>query len=142
MADGRRLALKDFFEVDGVDISTFCRSIQFASDDAQVDASGFNPNGKSTTLAGDRVQTITVEVMMARGSGESFHTLYPLYRDKASFPVVWRADSNTGASLANPELRGNAILPSFAAGAARGDLDTATLTFATADDAGFEFFET
>jgi hypothetical protein len=142
MSDGRRLALKDFFEVDGADISTFVRSIGFTSDDNQVDASGFNPAGKSTFLAGDRVQTVTIDVMIARGTNESFHVLYPLHRDKLTFPIVWRADSNSGASAANPELRGNAILPSFAAGANRGDLESVTLTFATADDDGFEFFET
>jgi hypothetical protein len=142
MADGRRLALKDFVEVDGVDISTFCRSAIYASDDAQIDASGFNANGSSTSLAGDRVSTLTCEIMMARGAGESFPTLYPLHRDKSVFPIVWRADQNSAVSATNPELRGNAILPSFAAGAARGDLDTATVVFVTADDAGFEFFET
>lgn len=139
---GKRIALTDYVEADGVAISDFCRSVAFTSDDAQIDASGFNATGVDETLAGKRVRQVVVEVMMGRGSNEPHPLLYPLHRDKSVFSFEWRADVNSAASATNPALRGLVTLPSFAEGATRGDLEVATLTFISQGIGGLEFYET
>jgi hypothetical protein len=138
----RRIALKDYIAIDHQDLSTFGRSVSFTSTDDRIDASGFNATGANTFLAGQRVQEFTVEFMMARGTNEVHPTLYPLHRDRSTFDIVWRADVNSAASATNPELRGHALLPEYSEGATRGELETASFTFVTADDTGFVFYET
>lgn len=138
----RRIALFDYIAIDGTDLSTFGRSVGFTSTDDRIDASGFNATGANTFLAGQRVDEFTVEFMTGRGASESHQVLYPLHRDRAVFSIVWRADVNSAASATNPELRGNAILPEYAEGATRGELETQSYTFVAGDATGFVFHET
>ena len=142
MASNKRIALYDYIEVDGVDLSNFARSVAFASDDDQIDASGFNATGSDETLAGKRVKTITIEFMMSRAENEVHQTLYPLHRDKTLFDLEWRANVNAGASATNPALRGTVNLPSWAEGATRGDLEVTSLTFVSQGDDGLEYYAT
>jgi hypothetical protein len=50
----KRIALKDYISVDGVDISNFVRAVGYTSTDDRVDASGFNSTGASEFLSGSR----------------------------------------------------------------------------------------
>ena len=139
---GKRIALTDYIEVDGVDLSYFALSVAFASDDALIDVSGFNATGQNESLAGVRVRTLTVDFGMGRGSNEPHQVMYPLHRDKSEFNVKWRADVNSGVSATNPELSGTVILPSYPEGAVRGAYETSTMVFQSQGDAGLEFSET
>lgn len=139
---GKRVALYDFIEVDGVTISSFVRSVSFDSTDDQVDASGFNATGTDETLAGKRARSVTLEVMMGRGSNEPHSVLYPLHKNRSTFDFVWRANVNSAVGPSNPELRGEVTLPTYSEGATRGELEVATLTFVSQGDSGLEFYET
>lgn len=138
----KRIALTDYIEVDGVDLSYFARSIAFTSTDDRIDVSGFNATGTDEYLAGKRVKEVTVEFGMGRGSNEPHSVLYPLHRDRSEFDFVWRANVNAGVGPTNPELRGVVILPEYSEGATRGDYEVASLTFVSQGDNGLEFHET
>lgn len=138
----KRIALYDYIEIDNVNLSNFARSLEFTSEDDRVDASGFSATGASEFLAGERVQEVTIEFMMGRGSNETHQVLYPLHRDRSTFDFVWRANVNAAVSATNPELRGQAILPNYGEGATRGELETASLTFLAGDATGFVFYST
>lgn len=131
----KRIALKDYIAVDGVDISNFCRAVNFTSTDDRVDASGFNSTGASEFLAGTRVQEVACDFIMGRASSEPHNVLWPLHRDRSEFNFVWRADGSASVSAANPELRGLVVLPEYAEGATRGELEVATLTFVASNAA-------
>lgn len=139
---GKRIALTDYIEVDGVDLSYFARSVAFTSADDQVDVSGFNATGTDESLAGKRARSVTVEFGMGRGSNEPHQVLYPLHKNRSEFDFVWRSDVNNAVGATNPELRGTVILPQYDEGAVRGDYETASLTFVSQGDDGLEFYET
>lgn len=132
-ATDKRIALKDLIQVDGVDLSNNARSISFTSEDDRIDASGFNTTGASEFLSGTRVQEVTVEFIMTRGTGGVHQTLWQLHNGRAEFDFLWRADSSAVIGVANPELRGTVILPTYGEGATRGELEVASLTFVAAD---------
>lgn len=139
----KRIALYDSVSVDGVSFAAgFVRSVAFTSDDAVVDASGFNASGTDESLAGQRTQSVTVEFFMTRAANEVHQVLYPLHRDKAIFSFEWIANQNLGVSATNPALRGSVKLPSWAEGATRGDVETASLTFISDSSNPLEFYET
>lgn len=142
MSDGKRVALTDFVEADGVDISKWCNGVSFQSEDDQVDASGFNPDGSDDIIAGKRAKSVTLNIIQSRQSAGVRQVLYPLHRDRDEFDFVWRADSNAGVSATNPELRGSVTLPTWSEGATRGELETATLTLNSAASNPLEFYET
>ncbi len=134
----KRIALKDYVEVDGVDLSLYCRSVAFSSVDERVDASGFNSTGADEFLAG-RTREITCEFMNSRAANLVHQVIYRLHDEKVEFDFEWRADSTAGASSTNPALRGTVILPEYQEGAVRGELEVLSLTFVSQGDAGLEF---
>lgn len=138
----KRVALKDFIEIDGVTLSNFVRAVGFTSTDERIDASGFNNTGASEFLTGVRVQEVTLDVIMGRGSSEPHQVLYPLHRDRLEFDFVWRADGSSSVGATNPELRGTAVMPEYGEGATRGELEVTTITILAADEDGFAFFAT
>lgn len=138
----KRIALKDFIEVDGVDLSNFASAIQLHSDDEQVDVSGFNATGADEFLAGKRTQSVDVTFFGSYGSGEVHDTLYHLYRDRETFSFKWRPDQTAGASSTNPELSGTCQLLSYGPGANRGQADSFQVTFTAADENGLVYGET
>jgi hypothetical protein len=131
----KRIALKDYIEVYNVDLSNFCRSINFTSTDERIDASGFNNNGYSEFLSGARVREVTCEFMNARGSNEVHQVLFQLHDSRAEFDFAWRADGSASVGATNEELRGTVILPDYNEGATRGELEVMTITFIEADAA-------
>ena len=138
----KRIALKDYIEVDGVDISNFCSQVQSASDHAQEDVSGFNLTGSDEFLAGKTTQSVTLQCWGSYGAGEIHQTLMPLHRDKLIAPFVWRPDGSNAVSATNPELRGNIQILNYGPGATRGSADSFSVTLSTADETGLVWYET
>lgn len=138
----KRIALKDFISVDGVTLSNFFSQIGFSSEHAQEDVSGFSESGNDEFLAGKTTQSVTGTVFGAYGAAETWDILWPLHRDKTVFAFVWRPDSSLPVSATNPEVRGNAQLLSWSAGATRGDVESFPVTFSAADADGFDYVTT
>jgi hypothetical protein len=138
----KRVALKDSFLVDTSDLSNFARAVNADFSDEQVDVSGFSATGVNEYLPGPRTQTVTVTFYGAYGTGETHAVLYPLYKNRTTTVIKWRADQTQPVSATNPELRGNAKLFSYGPGATRGDTDTYDVTFTAFDAAGFDWFTT
>ena len=137
----KRIALKDLILVDGVDLSSFARSVAFSSEHAREDVSGFNATGADEFLAGRTTQTVTVEFFGSYGTGEVHQTIYPLHRDKDVFWFQWRPDQTAEVSAANPELRGNVQALTYGPGATRGDVEAFSVEFTTADEDGLVFHD-
>lgn len=139
----KRVALTDYIELDNVSFSNGeVRSISFTSEDEQVPAGGFNPDGETEILPGLRTRAVTIEFYTDRASGAMHQVLYPLHRDRSSFDFVWRANQNASVSATNPELRGTVKLPSWSEGATFGEVETTSLTFTSVQSDGLEFYET
>ncbi len=142
MTVAKRIALKDYIEIDHVDLSNFFSQFGFSSSDEIIDVSGFNATGTKENLTGDRTQELTGTVYGAYGSSETWAVLWPLHRDRTTFPIKWRVDGSNVVSATNPEVRGNALIPTWAPGATRGQADSFAVTFVAADSTGFYYSET
>lgn len=139
----KRIALYDYIEVDGVDLSNLARSIEFESTDEEIDVSGFNPTGASEFLQGSRVRAVTVEFYGSRGSGEVHQTVFPIHDQRLTCDFVWRADTNASVSATNEELRGEVRIPTYGEGATRGEAETMSIRFVSADaDSPLTFYST
>jgi hypothetical protein len=136
----KRIALKDNVTVDAVDLSNFCRSVEFSSEHSREDVSGFNALGTNEWLAGPTDQSVTCEFYGSYGTGEVHATLYPIHKDREVVAFAWRPDQTAVVSATNPELRGNVQLYTYGPGGTRGDVDTFTVTFNAADEDGLQFF--
>ena len=139
MPAGKRIALKDSVEVDGVDLSRFARNVRFNSEHAQEDVSGFTASGANEYLAGATTQSLTVEFYGSYGTGEVHQTLYPIHKDREVVPIAWRPDQTAAVGVDNPSLEGNVQLLGYSPGAARGEVDAFEVTFISADESGLAF---
>jgi hypothetical protein len=138
----KRIALKDFVEVDGHDLSNFFSQIGFSSEHAQEDVSGFSTTGNDEFLAGKTAQSVSGQVFGAYDAAESWDVMWPLHKNKTVFTLKWRPDSSLPVSATNPEVQGNAQLLSWAPGATRGSVDSFPVTFTAADATGFDYVTT
>ena len=76
----KRIALKDSVSVDAVDLSQFCRSVEFSSASTSASTfSGFTATGANEYLAGQTEQSVTCEFFGSYGSTEVHQTLYPIH---------------------------------------------------------------
>ena len=125
----KRIALTDYVEVDGVDLSNLCRSVEFESTDDQVDVSGFNPTGSSEFLPGNRVRQVTCEFYGTRGSNEVHQVVWPIHDGRLTCTFKWRALGESSVSATNEELRGLVKILSYPEGGTRGDAETQTVVF-------------
>lgn len=139
---GKRIALKDYIAVDGHAISGFCRSIEFSSEHEQVDVSGFNATGANEFLAGQTVQSVTLEVFGSYGSGEIHDILYPIHRDRSIVAFQWYPDQTAAVSSTNPTLTGNVQILTYSPGATRGEAEAFSVTLSAADEDGLVFSNT
>lgn len=137
----KRIALKDLVEVDGQDLSGFCRQVGYSSEHAQEDVSGFSETGSDEFLAGRTTQSFTAEFFGSYGTNEVHQTLYPIHRDKSVVPIKWRPDKTADVSATNPELRGNAQILTYPPGATRGSVEAFSVTFSAADADGLVFHD-
>ena len=138
----KRVALFDKIQLDGVDLSQYCRSVRFNSEHQQVDVSGFTASGADEFLAGNTVQSVELEMFGSYGSSEVHQVLYPLHRDRTVFDFKWRPNQNASVSATNPELRGSVQALTYSPGASRGEADTFTVTLTSADSTGLKFYAT
>lgn len=138
----KRVALKDFIEVDGTELSGFARSVAFSSEHNRVDVSGFNATGADQFLPGNTVQTVTVGFFGSYGSGEVHATLYDAHRNRDIVTFKWRHDQTADVSATNPQLEGNVTIFTYGPGATRGDVEAFDVTFSAADEAGLVFVQT
>jgi len=138
----KRIALKDYIECDGHDVSNFFSQIGFSSEHEKVDVSGFSQSGNDEFLAGKTTQSVTGQVFGAYGAGESWDVLYRLHRDRTVFAFKWRPDSSAAISATNPELQGNAQILSWQGGATRGEVESFPVEIAPADEDGFAYVTT
>ena len=129
MANVKRVALTDYVEVDGVDLSIWCRGVTYTSTDDQIDASGFNDEGVDDIIPGKRARSVTGQVMMSRVSGGPHQVLFPLHDARSEFDIVLRADSSNAVSATNGEWRGKVTMPTWSEGATRGELEVTDVTF-------------
>lgn len=138
----KRIALKDYIEIDGLDLSNFFSQIGFSSSQSQEDVSGFSETGNDEFLAGKTTQSVTGTVFGAYGANETWDILWPLHKNRTVFPFKWRPDSSLPVSATNPSLEGNAQLLDWSPGATRGSVDSFPVTISPADAAGFDYVET
>lgn len=125
--------------MDAVDLSNLARSVEFSSEHSREDVSGFSLTGTNEYLAGTTEQSVTVEFYGSYGTGEVHQTLYPIHANREVVAFAWRPDSSAAVGVANPELRGNVQLYTYAPGATRGEVDTFSVTFNAADEDGLAF---
>src|SRR5215831_3135423 len=110
----KRIALKDSVMVDSVDLSNFAHSVTYNSDHASVDVSGFSPTGVNEFLSGPTTQTVSVDFYGSYGTGEVHQTLYPIHKNRTVVAFAWRPDQTAPVGTANPELRGNVQILTYA----------------------------
>ena len=138
----KRIALKDYVEIDGIDLSNFFSQIGFSSEHSQEDVSGFNASGNDEFLAGKTTQSITGTIFGAYGAAETWDILWPLHRDRTVFTFKWRPDGSEPVSATNPQVEGNGQLLSWASNATRGSVDSFPITISPADATGFDYVTT
>jgi len=138
----KRIALKDSVEVDGQDLSNDCRSVDFTSEHAREDVSGFNATGASEYLAGITTQSVTCEFFGDYSAAGTHQVLYPIHRDREIVTFAWRHDQTTAVSATNPELRGNVQVLTYSPGATRGETEAFSVEFTAADETGLQFYDT
>jgi hypothetical protein len=142
MATGKRIALKDYIEVDGVDLSDLFSQIGFSSVHDKVDVSGFNSAGSDEFLAGKTTQSVTGQVFGSMAALETWDILYPIHRDRSIVTFKWRPDSSLPVSATNASLEGNVQLLTWNAGATRGDVESFPVEFSPADATGLVYVAT
>jgi hypothetical protein len=125
------IALHDKISVDGSDMSNAFSAIALALTDAQVDASGFSVSGFDETLQGNRAAGITATIFY---TPESHAILYPLYRDRVVFEIVWQPDGLIDAT--REVWHGMVKLYGYPPDATRGNVRTMQVTFTGADANG------
>jgi len=138
----KRIALFDYIELDGHDVSNMCRSYNFNSEHEQVDSSGFSASGANESLAGQTVQSIELEVFGAYGTGETYDVFYPIHRDRSVVTFKHRPNTNLPVSATNPQLAGNIQILTWAEGATRGEVEAFPVTLSAADSTGLVYTET
>jgi hypothetical protein len=138
----KRIALKDSVKVDSTDLSTFCRAVSFTSEHARIDVSGFNAAGVDEFLAGSTTQSVTCEFYGSYGASEVHATVYPIHKNRTIVAFAWRPDQTAVVGATNPELRGNVQVLTYNPSVTRGDADTYSVEFTSADSTGLAFFTT
>lgn len=129
----KSLALTDFVEVDGSDLSGDCRSFDVSDENNQVDVSGFNATGTDEFLLGTRAQSATGEFFVTDSTHD---VLYTAYRNRTPVTLKHRKDQVAGVSSSNPELQGNVYVRNWSPVATRGDAHVASVDFIPSDSTG------
>lgn len=137
------ISLYAHLELDNVTFdSSDVRSVNYNSADEQVDAGGFNADGDTTTLSGQRTKSVTVEFYMNRDSGKVHQVLYPLHRDRTIFDFEHYANMNNAVSATNQALRGSVRLPEWGETKTFGQVEVLTLTFVSDISNPLEYYST
>jgi hypothetical protein len=123
--------------VNGVDLSDYAYQVDTPDSRAQVDVSGFNPNGTQEYLPGQKTQSIVINFIQAFGSNEPHRVLQPLYASGTTFAITVQPTS-AAVGVGNPTYGGTATLYEYdglnGALNARAEI---TATFLPASNTGF-----
>jgi hypothetical protein len=139
----KRVALKDYVAVDGVNLSQFARAVNYSSQHNRVDVSGFTATGADEFLAGNTTQQVTVTFFGSYGSGEVHATLANLHKNRTIFNFEHRPDQTAVVSATNPALKGLVQLLEYnEPSVTRGDADTFDAVFTAADANGLWHYST
>lgn len=136
---GKNIALKDFVEVDGTDLSDMARAVTPVSERTLVDASGFNATGSDENLVGNRTSSLTVTFFDDTDSGSVHETLWQPHLDATPVLVRWRRDQTAAVSATDPSLEANAYVRTYSPSRTRGDVSTFECEFVSADPTGFVY---
>jgi|SRR4051812_5782367 hypothetical protein len=137
----KNIALKDFVEVDGAELSDLCRAVNPTSERTLVDASGFNAEGNDENLVGNRASTVTCTFFDSTDVGEAHATLWPPHLAADIVTFRHRRDMTAPVSATNPELRGNVYVRTYSPTRTRGDVSTFDCEFVPADADGLQYFD-
>lgn len=138
---GKGVALKDYVEIDGHDLSDFCSQVNPQFVDSQEDISGFNPTGVDESTPGTRAQTIALTFFDSYGDGEAWDVLYKLWKNREIFTFKTRPDQSIAVGSTNPSLEGNARIYGWSPNRTRGQVASFPVTIASADADGFDYVE-
>ena len=97
---------------------------------------------RRTSSSPATTQSVTCEFYGSYGSAEVHQTVYPIHKNRTIVAFAWRPDQTAVASATNPELRGNVQVLTYNPSVTRGDADTYSVEFTSADSTGLAFFTT
>lgn len=141
MATGKNIALMDYVEIDGVDLSDLFSQIGLQSEHDKVDVSGFNPTGVDEFLAGKTTRSVTGQVFGSYAANETWDILWYIHDSKSIVTLKTRPDQNQPVSSTNPSLEGNVQLLVWNGGRTRGEVDSFPVEFSAADAAGLQYVQ-
>lgn len=95
-------------EVNGQDISNWCRSVTVHTEDEEVDVTGFQASAREI-LKGLKDADIELEVFLDYSAGSIDALFWPLSQTKTPFPVKVRPKS-TAIAADNPSYEMSALL--------------------------------
>lgn len=131
MSYDKRIALHDYIEIDGTDVSGSFSQFGFTSDDSTVDVSGFSVSGVDETLSGPRSEGF---------SGQAFYSedlaalLWPIHYNRDIVEVRWQPngllDNTANIYFARCQLR------NFDPSNTRGSASTTPVSLVVADSVG------
>lgn len=126
-----KLVLRDcFIEIDGVDFSDHCSSVEVSLKKAGVDTTNFSGGGKEQ-VAGLKDDEFTINLQQNFDAGQVDAKLYPLYDTEVEFVVKVRPSAGA-ASAANPEYSATCILLEYQPLSGKvGDLSETKIKFPT-----------
>lgn len=120
--------------VNGKDLSDHAFNVDLPAEREQIDVSGFNSTGAKSFLPGSTDETVTVQFLQDFASTSVHQTLYPLYQNSSTFPLIIKPTSAT-VSATNPAFQGTAALFSYNGLSGNlGDRSEITAVFKSADN--------
>lgn len=103
--------LNCYTEVNLIDFSSHCNSVEVNLEKASVDTTNFGGQGKEQ-VQGLSSDTFTLNLQQDFAAAEVNATLWPLYTNGTEFPVKVRPTS-AAVSTTNPSFEGTCILLSY-----------------------------
>jgi hypothetical protein len=101
-----------FVSINGVDLSSWAKAVEMSLEKDRVDVSGFNSTGAKEFLPGQKEEVVTVTFNQDHAANAVDATLWPLYNNGTTFPVIFRPTSSA-ASATNPAYSGSANLYTY-----------------------------
>jgi hypothetical protein len=98
--------------VNSVDLSAWAKGVEMSLEKDRVDVSGFNSTGAKEFLPGQKEEVVTVTFNQDHGANAVDATLWPLYNNGTTFPIVLKPTSGA-VSATNPSYSGSANLYTY-----------------------------
>lgn len=115
-------------EINSVDFSAWCSSVEVALSKDSVDVTSFNGSGR-TAIAGLKQEKFTINLQQDFNAAAVDQTLYPLYANETNFTVKVRP-TQSAISTTNPEFSATVILLEYSPLSGKpGDLSDTSITF-------------